>query len=82
MLAATLFLIFFAFCPNLSVDCVYSSCFIEGVMHRIMAVRELPPRLVLRILVSGEFRKGICSRLPSACLAITCVKKNRLLLMC
>ena len=50
-------------------------------MQRTIAVRELPPRLVLRILVRGELRKGMCSCLPSAYMAMTCVKKNRLLLM-
>ena len=57
--AATRQLIFLAFWPNRSVDTVCSTWCIEGVMHRIMAVRELPPRLVLRIFVSGEFRKGM-----------------------
>ena len=51
-------------------------------MHRIMAVLELPPSDVLRILVRGELRNGIWSLEPSAFIAITCVKKNKLLLIC
>jgi len=51
-------------------------------MQSMMAVRELPPRLVFKIFVKGELRKGMCSRLPYASIAITCVRKNRLLLMC
>ena len=71
MFVTTLFLIFLAFWPNLSVDVVYSICLIEGVMHKIIAVRELPPKLVFRILVRGEFLNGIWSCFPSACMAIT-----------
>ena len=80
--AATLFFIFFAFWPNRRVDCVCSSCVIDGVMQRMIAVRLFPPRLVFRILVRGEFRNGMCSLFPSAFIAITCVRKKRLLLMC
>ena len=51
-------------------------------MHKIMAVLEFPPRLVFNILVSGEFLNGMWSYLPSACMAMTWVRKKRLLLMC
>ena len=51
-------------------------------MHKMMAVLEFPPRLVLSILVKGEFLNGMWSYLPSACMAMTWVKKKRLLLMC
>jgi hypothetical protein len=33
-------------------------------MQSIIAVRELPPSEVFRILVSGEFRKGMWSLVP------------------
>ena len=61
---------------------VYSNWLRVGVMQRMIAVRELPPRDVLRIFVKGELRYGICSLEPSARIAITYVKKNRLLFMC
>jgi len=38
---------------------VYSVCLIEGVMQRIIAVLEFPPKEVFNILVSGEFLNGI-----------------------
>ena len=58
-LVTTLFLIFLAFWPKRRVDWVCSIYLIEGVMQRMIAVRELPPKLVFRIFVSGEFRYGM-----------------------
>jgi hypothetical protein len=54
-LATTVFLIIFAFYPNLRVLKVCSSWVALGVMQRTMAVREFPPSEDLRILVSGDF---------------------------
>jgi len=81
-LALTLLVTFLAFWPKRKVDVVYSTYRMEGVMHRIIAVRELPPRDVLRIFVSGEFLNGMWSFVPWASMLITWVKKNKLRFIC
>lgn len=55
MLADILFSIFLADWPNLNVDILFSNWEYTGVMARMTNVRELPPKDVFRILVSGEF---------------------------
>jgi hypothetical protein len=40
---------------------VYSVYLIEGVIHKIIAVLEFPPKEVFNILVKGEFLNGIWS---------------------
>lgn len=59
MFCVTLFRIRLAFYPNLSVDSVCSICKMLGVIHRTIAVRELPPNETFKILVSGELRYGM-----------------------
>ena len=55
----------------------------HGVMHKIMAVLELPPRLDFSILVSGLFLYGMCwSSEDDALRLMTWVRKKRDLLMC
>lgn len=82
MLASILFSILLALYPNLRVLRVYSYWLRVGVAHRMMAVRELPPRDDLRILVRGELRYGIWADYPAAMREMTWVRKKRDLLMC
>jgi len=63
-LARTLLVTFLAFYPKRKVLVVCSTCLIEGVIHRIIAVLELPPSDVLRIFVKGEFLNGMWSFVP------------------
>ena len=83
MFVLILFSIFLAYFPNLRVLNVISKSFYAGAQHKISNVLEWPPKELRNIFVSGEFRNGIC-----CCFSfddthfITCVKKNRLLLMC
>ena len=52
-------------------------------MHKSINVLEFPPNDERRILVKGEFLYGIkVSFFPSLFNEITCVKKNKLLLIC
>lgn len=65
-------------------DSVCSIWKILGVMHKTIAVRELPPSEAFRILVRGELRYGMYMSSWWVRLAfklITCVRKNKLLLM-
>ena len=50
-----MFSIFFALSPNLNVPKVYSNYEIQGLMHKITQVLELPPKEERRIFVKGEF---------------------------
>ena len=51
-------------------------------MHKMIVVREFPPKEDLKIFVNGEFLYGICRWLLFLLLSeITYVKKKRLLFM-
>lgn len=91
MFVFTTFSIFFAHLPNRRVDKEISKSCSDGEIFKINKVREFPPKLDRKIFVSGEFLKGMCfAFLPSIKLEspppllakkITCVKKNKLLLI-
>lgn len=56
--ACILFSIFFALIPKRKVDKVWSKWVIVGLIHKIINVREFPPREDLSILVRDEFLYG------------------------
>lgn len=68
--------------PNLIVDIVYSIWLRAGVAHKIIKIRDFPLKLDFKILVRGEFLYGIWFDLPSLLNNMTCVRKNKLLLIC
>ena len=81
MLVRITFSIFLAHRPKRSVESEISKSERVGEIFRIRRVRLVPPKLERRILVSGEFRKGMWAPFrPKGYIGlIMCVSKDYLI---